>query len=105
MEKERRENYAKTEKIAKHESGMQLVDIARHFGKSTSMIRTILTDKDTIRKIDVAKGVAIMMKQLTQAMKDIEKLLLAWIHDSLSRKLGLKASPWPRSWMMLTRGS
>ena len=54
---------------------MRLVDLSRHFGKSSSTNVTILAGKDAI-KVDVGKGVAVMSERQPQIMEDVEKLLL-----------------------------
>jgi len=49
--------------IAKHENGVSVSDLATHFGMAKSTICTILKNRETIKKADVARGVTVITKQ------------------------------------------
>jgi len=46
-----------------------------------STICTILKNRETIKKADVARGVTVITKQRSQTIEEVEKLLLIWIND------------------------
>ncbi|XP_060125417.1 tigger transposable element-derived protein 1 isoform X1 [Zootoca vivipara] len=64
--------------ISKYESGFRVSDLARQFGMPKSTVSTILKNKDAIKGARVAKGVSTL-KQRTQTMEEMEKMLLIWI--------------------------
>ena len=70
----------KKELVAKYEIGVHVAELARMYGKSTSMISFILAKKKEIKEADVAKGVNVLTKQRSQSIKDLEKLLV-WINE------------------------
>ena len=57
-----------------------MAKLARMYGKSASMISSILAKKKEIKEADVTKGVNVLTKQRSQTIKDVEKLLLVWIN-------------------------
>jgi len=61
----------KKEIIAKHENGVHVSDLAAQFGMAKSTICTILKDRGTIKKADVARGVTVITKQRSQ-MTEVE---------------------------------
>ena len=71
----------KKEIIAKHENGVRVFDLATQFGMAKSTICTILENRETIKKADVARGVTVITKQRSQTIGEVEKLLLIWIND------------------------
>jgi len=48
-----------------------------------STICTILKNRETIKKADVARGVTVITKQRSQMIEEVEKLLLIWINDDM----------------------
>jgi len=48
-----------------------------------SMICTILKNRETIKKADVARGVTVITKQRSQTIEEVEKLLLIWINNNM----------------------
>jgi len=73
----------KKEIIAKHENGVRVSDLATQFGMAKSTICTILKNRETIKKADVARGVTVIMKQKSQTIEEVEKLLLIWINGNM----------------------
>ncbi|XP_069961423.1 uncharacterized protein [Cherax quadricarinatus] len=71
----------KKEVIDKYESGMRVLQLARMYGKNKSTISSILAKKEQIKEADVAKGVTMLTKKRSQALEDVEKLLLVWIKE------------------------
>lgn len=47
----------KEEITKKHENGIRVIDITRHFNKSASTIYTFLKNKEKLIDLDTAKGV------------------------------------------------
>ncbi|XP_053235637.1 uncharacterized protein LOC128409319 isoform X1 [Podarcis raffonei] len=68
----------KKEIISIHERGVRVGDLAMQFGMPKSTISTIIKKKDAIKGANVAKGVKTL-KQRTQTMEEMEKMLLIWI--------------------------
>ncbi|XP_033009888.1 tigger transposable element-derived protein 1-like [Lacerta agilis] len=66
--------------ISKHESGVRISELATQFGMAKSTICTMIKNKDAIKGASVAKGVKTL-KQRTQTMEEMEKLLLIWITE------------------------
>jgi len=60
----------KKEIIAKHESGVRVSDRAIQFGMAKSTICTILKNRETIKKTDVARGVTVITKQRSQTIEE-----------------------------------
>ena len=73
----------KKEIIAKHENGVRVSDLATQFGMAKSMICTILKNRETIKKADVARGVTVITQHRSQTTEEEEKLLLIWINDNM----------------------
>jgi hypothetical protein len=48
-----------------------------------STICTILKNRETIKKADVAKGMTVITKQQSQMIEEVQKLLLIWINDNM----------------------
>lgn len=71
----------KKEIVKKHECGTRVTDLALEYKMAKSTISTILKNKDAIKGADVAKGVTVLTKQRTQALEDVEKLLLVWLNE------------------------
>jgi hypothetical protein len=53
------------------------------FEITNSTICTILKNRETIKKADVARGVTVFTKQRSQTIEEVEKLLLIWINDNM----------------------
>nr|XP_060615591.1 uncharacterized protein LOC132765319 [Anolis sagrei ordinatus] len=71
----------KHEIIRKHEQGVRVVDLARQYNRSPSMICTILKQKESIKATTPAKGVTIISKLRTAVHGEMEELLLAWLTE------------------------
>lgn len=71
----------KKEIIEKHERGVRLCDLASQYEYAKSTIATILKNKEAIKGACVAKGVSVLSKQRSQAIEEVEKLLLIWINE------------------------
>ncbi|XP_026464559.1 tigger transposable element-derived protein 1-like [Ctenocephalides felis] len=69
----------KREIIEKHEQGVRVVDLARMYERSTSMICTVLKQKELLKSITPAKGVAIISKLRSSVHDEMEKILLEWM--------------------------
>ena len=67
--------------IAKHEYGVCVSDLATQFGMAKSTICTVLKNRETIKKANVARGVTVLTKQRLQTIEEVEKLLLIWVND------------------------
>ncbi|UYV79725.1 hypothetical protein LAZ67_18000486 [Cordylochernes scorpioides] len=52
----------KREIIEKHEQGVRVVDLSRQYGRSTSMICSVLKRKESIKSVTPAKGLTIISK-------------------------------------------
>jgi len=65
----------KKEIIAKHENGVRVSDLATQFGMTKSTIFTILKNRETIKKADVARGVTVITKQRSQTIEEEVKNL------------------------------
>ncbi|GFS44139.1 tigger transposable element-derived protein 1 [Nephila pilipes] len=68
----------KREIIEKHEQGVRVVDLSRH---STSMICTVLKQKESIKSVTPAKGLTIISKLRTSLHENMEKLLMVWVTE------------------------
>ena len=73
----------KKEIIVKHENGVHVSDFATQLGMAKSTICTILKNRNTIKKADVASGVTVITKQRSQTIEEVERLLLIWINDNM----------------------
>ena len=60
----------KKEIIAKHENGVRVSVLATQFGMAKSTICTILKNRETIKKADVARGVTVITKQRSQTIEE-----------------------------------
>jgi len=65
----------KKEIIAKHENGVRVSDLATQFGTAKSTICTILKNRETIKKADVARVVTVITKQRSQTSEEEVKNL------------------------------
>ncbi|GBM33443.1 Tigger transposable element-derived protein 1 [Araneus ventricosus] len=74
----------KKEIIEMYESGIKIAEIGRMYGKSPSTISSIVAKKEEIKEANVAKGVNMLTKQRSQAIEDVEQLLLIWINQKRS---------------------
>ena len=66
--------------IGKHEHGLRVADLTKLYSRSSSTICTILKKKEEIKKLDVAKGVTMIIKQRSNLIEDVETLLLVCIN-------------------------
>jgi hypothetical protein len=73
----------KKEIIAKHENGIFVSDLGTQFGMAKSTISTILKNRQTIKKADVARGMTVITKQRSQTVEEVDKLLLIWVKDTM----------------------
>jgi predicted transcriptional regulator len=71
----------KREIIEKQEQGVRVTDLARMYGRSTSMISTVLKQKELINGVTPAKGVTIIYKLRTSLHEKMEKLLMVWVTE------------------------
>lgn len=71
----------KLEIIEKHEKGVRVTDLAKMYGRSTSMICTLLKQKELIKSIMPAKGVTIISKLRTSLHEKMEKQLIVWVTE------------------------
>ncbi|XP_008104149.1 uncharacterized protein LOC103278141 [Anolis carolinensis] len=71
----------KHEIIKKHEQGVRVVDLARQYNRSPSMICTILKQKESIKATTPAKGITIISKLRSPVHGEMEELLLAWLTE------------------------
>ncbi|KAM5158227.1 tigger transposable element-derived protein 1-like [Mantella aurantiaca] len=67
--------------IEEHEQGVRVIDLARQYGHSTSMICTVLKHKESIKGLTPAKGVTIISKLRTSLHEKMEKLLMVWVME------------------------
>ena len=65
----------KKEITAKHENGVRVSDLATQFGMAISTVCTILKNRETIKKADVARGVTVITKQRSQNIEEEVKNL------------------------------
>ncbi|UYV83823.1 hypothetical protein LAZ67_X000312 [Cordylochernes scorpioides] len=71
----------KPEIIEKHEQGVRVVDLSRQYGRSTSMICSVLKRKESIKSVTPAKGLTIISKLRTSLHENMEKLLMVWVTE------------------------
>ncbi|XP_064116538.1 tigger transposable element-derived protein 1-like [Macrobrachium nipponense] len=71
----------KLEIVEKHEQGMRVKELAKHYDRTTSTICTILKQKESLKKIKPAKGVKIISKRHTDVHEKMENLLLVWLTE------------------------
>ncbi|GFS73947.1 tigger transposable element-derived protein 1 [Nephila pilipes] len=72
----------KREIIEKHEQDVRVVDLSRQYGRSTSMICTVLKQKEeSIKSVTPAKGLTITSKLRTSLHENMEKLLMVWVTE------------------------
>ncbi|GFY55823.1 HTH CENPB-type domain-containing protein [Trichonephila inaurata madagascariensis] len=69
----------KREIIEKHEQGVRVVDLS--YGRSTSMICSVLKRKESIKSVTPAKGLTIISKLRTSLHENMEKLLMVWVTE------------------------
>ncbi|GFY55186.1 lachesin [Trichonephila inaurata madagascariensis] len=69
----------KREIIEKHEQGVRVVDLSRQYGRSTSMICSVLKRKESIKSVTPAKGLTIISKLRTSLHENMEKVLMVWV--------------------------
>ena len=65
----------KKEIIAKHENGVCASNLATLFGMAKSTICTILKNRETFKKVDVARGVTVITKERPQMTEEEVKTL------------------------------
>ncbi|UYV76170.1 hypothetical protein LAZ67_13002933 [Cordylochernes scorpioides] len=71
----------KREILEKHEQGVRDVDLSRQYGRSTSMICSVLKRKESIKSVTPAKGLTIISKLRTSLHENMEKLLMVWVTE------------------------
>ncbi|UYV60552.1 hypothetical protein LAZ67_1001480 [Cordylochernes scorpioides] len=71
----------KREIIEKHEQGVRVVDLSRQYGRSTSMICSVLKRKESIKSVTPAKGLTIISKLRTSLHENMEILLMVWVTE------------------------
>ena len=76
----------KKEIIAKHENGVRVSDLATQFGMAKSTICTILKNRETIKKADVARGVTVITKQKSQTIEVVKNLCTKYCCKSLNKQ-------------------
>jgi len=77
----------KKEIIAKHESGVRVSDLATQFGMAKSTICTILKNRQTIKKADVARGGTVIIKQRPQTIEEeVKNLCTNYCCKSLNKQ-------------------
>ena len=59
----------------KHENGVCVSDLATQFGMAKSTICTILKNRQSIKKADVARGVTVITKRRSQMIEEEVKNL------------------------------
>ena len=67
--------HVKKEIIAKYENVVHVSDRATQFGMAKSTICTILKNRETIKKADVARAVTVITKQRSQMTEEEVKTL------------------------------
>jgi len=65
----------KKEILVEHEKGVRVSDLATQFGMRKWTICTILKNRETIKKADVARGVTVIAKQRSQTIEEEVKNL------------------------------
>jgi len=77
----------KKEIIAKHENGVRVSDLATQFGMAKSTICTILKNRQTIKKADVARGVTVITKERSQTIEEeVKNLCTKYCCKSLNKQ-------------------
>ena len=76
----------KKEIIAKHENGVRVSNLATQFGMAKSTICTILKNRETIKKADVARGVTVITKQRSQTTEEVKNLCTKYCCKSLNKQ-------------------
>jgi len=77
----------KKEIIAKHENGVRVSDLATRFGMAKSTICTILKNRETIKKADVARGVTVITRQRSQTTEEeVKNLCTKYCCKSLNKQ-------------------
>ncbi|UYV62949.1 hypothetical protein LAZ67_2002588 [Cordylochernes scorpioides] len=71
----------KREIIEKNEQGVRVVDLSRQYGRSTSMICSVLKQKESIKSVTPSKGLTIISKLRTSLHENMEKLLMVWVTE------------------------
>ncbi|GFY74831.1 tigger transposable element-derived protein 1 [Trichonephila inaurata madagascariensis] len=60
---------------------VRVVDLSRQYGRSTSMICSVLKRKESIKSVTPAKGLTIISKLRTSLHENMEKLLMVWVTE------------------------
>jgi len=77
----------KKEIIVKHENDVRVSDLATQFGMAKSTICTILKNRETIKKADIARGVTVITKQRSQTVeKEVKNLCTKYCCRSLNKQ-------------------
>ncbi|UYV71345.1 hypothetical protein LAZ67_8002707, partial [Cordylochernes scorpioides] len=61
--------------------GVRVVDLSRQYGRSTSMICSVIKRKESIKSVSPAKGLTIISKLRTSIHENMEKLLMVWVKE------------------------
>jgi len=71
----------------KNENGVRVSDLATQFGMTKSTICTILKNRETIKKADVARGMTVITKQRSQTIKrEVKNLCTKYCCKSLNKQ-------------------
>jgi len=77
----------KKEIIAKHENCVRVSDLATQFGMAKSTICTILKNRESIKKADVARGVTVITKLRSQMIEEeVKNLCTKYCCKSLNKQ-------------------
>ncbi|XP_050079802.1 tigger transposable element-derived protein 2-like [Anopheles maculipalpis] len=68
-------------KFKRRKKGVCVIDLAREYNRNTSTIYSIQKDKEKLKAATVSKGVSRQSDKRSQAMDDVERLLLVWIDE------------------------
>ena len=71
----------KKELLAKYESGVRVIDLAKEYSMANSMISTILKNKEALKASGVTKGSTVISKQRLQILEEVEKIVLIYINE------------------------
>ncbi|UYV73230.1 Transposase [Cordylochernes scorpioides] len=63
------------------EGGLPVFQPQREYGRSTSMICSVLKRKESIKSVTPAKGLTIISKLRTSLHENMEKLLMVWVTE------------------------
>ena len=75
----------KKEIITKHENGVHVSDLATQFGMAKSTICTILKNRETIKKADVAREVTVIKQRSQTIEEEVKNLCTKYRCKSLNK--------------------